>query len=226
VLVDAGSYTQDIVFDVEKYPLQAAKIIQEAGIIFTLLKNFFTACSVAFKRLLIFFQANCHITVNGIFELYLISFSTPLSRFFYNLQPMIIEKEKFFRGDAYLPELRKHRIDGIVLAGFLWKIPTALIKAYPHKIINIHPAILPKYGGKGMYGHFVHEAVIAAKEKESGITIHYVDEVYDHGAIIFQEHCTIETADTPESLAKKIQRLEHLHFPRVVEEWAQLQNRR
>jgi len=273
------------VFDVEKYPLQAAKIIQEAGIIFTLLKNFFTACSVAFKRLLIFFQANCHITVNGIFELYLISFSTPLSRFFYNLQPMpnephdfrlaifasgtgsnaqkiidhfrnhpeihvaiivcnkpgagvltlaekegiptmIIEKEKFFRGDAYLPELRKHRIDGIVLAGFLWKIPTALIKAYPHKIINIHPAILPKYGGKGMYGHFVHEAVIAAKEKESGITIHYVDEVYDHGAIIFQEHCTIETADTPESLAKKIQRLEHLHFPRVVEEWAQLQNRR
>jgi len=139
---------------------------------------------------------------------------------------IIIEKERFFRGDAYLPELKNHQIDAIVLAGFLWKIPKALIKAFPHKIINIHPALLPKYGGKGMYGHFVHEAVIAAKERESGVTIHYVDEVYDHGAIIFQAYCTIESDDTPDSLAKKIQKLEHLHFPRVVEEWVQLQNRR
>jgi len=96
---------------------------------------------------------------------------------------IIIEKERFFRGDAYLPELKNAAIDFIVLAGFLWKIPSKIINEYRNNIINIHPALLPKFGGKGMYGNFVHEAVLSAKEKESGITIHYVDEQYDHGSI-------------------------------------------
>jgi phosphoribosylglycinamide formyltransferase-1 len=131
---------------------------------------------------------------------------------------LLIEKEKFFRGDAYLPQLKAAAIDFIVLAGFLWKVPEQLIAAYPNKIINIHPALLPKYGGKGMYGHFVHEAVIANKEKESGITIHYVNEHFDKGKHIFQATCPVESNDTPESLAAKIHVLEHLHFARVIEE--------
>src|SRR6187431_2272308 len=129
---------------------------------------------------------------------------------------LLIEKEKFFRGNAYTDELKTRGIDLIVLAGFLWKIPGALIKAFHGKMINIHPALLPKYGGKGMYGNFVHEAVIANKEKESGITIHYVDEVYDHGQIILQATCLVENDETPESLAKKVQVLEHRHFPPAV----------
>ena len=129
---------------------------------------------------------------------------------------LIIEKEKFFRGNGYVDELKSAGIEMIVLAGFLWKIPNSLIKAYHNKIINIHPALLPKYGGKGMYGHFVHEAVIANKEKESGISIHYVDEVYDHGQIIMQATCLVADNETPESLAKKVQVLEHRHFPPAV----------
>ena len=142
------------------------------------------------------------------------------------IKTLLIEKENFFRGDAYLPELKKHQIDFIVLAGFLWKIPNKLIHAYSNKIVNIHPALLPKYGGKGMYGHHVHEAVIAAKEKESGITIHYVDELYDHGKTIFQTTCNIEEKDTPHSLAQKIHTLEHKHYPQIVEQIVQLQNQR
>lgn len=134
---------------------------------------------------------------------------------------LIIEKEKFFHGNAYTDELRERKIDFIVLAGFLWKIPSLLIKAYPDKIINIHPALLPKYGGKGMYGHFVHEAVIAGREKESGISIHYVDDLYDHGKIIFQARCPVEEYDTPETLAQKIHLLEHAHFARIIEQAAQ-----
>lgn len=134
------------------------------------------------------------------------------------IESLVIEKEQFFRGDAYLPFLKAKSIDFIVLAGFLWKIPAALIKAYPLKIINIHPALLPKYGGKGMYGNFVHEAVINNKEKESGITIHYVDDHYDHGDIIFQAKCTIEANETASSLAQKIHVLEHANYARVVEE--------
>jgi phosphoribosylglycinamide formyltransferase-1 len=134
-----------------------------------------------------------------------------------------IEKDRFFRGDAYLDELKGRQIDFIVLAGFLWKIPSALIRAYHNRIINIHPALLPKYGGKGMYGSLVHEAVIAAGEKESGITIHCVDEVYDHGKIIFQEKLTLAADETAASLAEKIHKLEHAHFPRVIEDWIETQ---
>jgi len=133
---------------------------------------------------------------------------------------VVIEKERFFKGDAYVGELQKRDIGLIVLAGFLWKIPAALIRAYPGRIVNIHPALLPKFGGKGMYGRFVHEAVLAASEKETGITIHYVDEQYDHGAPIFQARVLVEADDTPETLAKKVHLLEYEHFPRIIEEVA------
>jgi len=139
---------------------------------------------------------------------------------------LLIEKEQFFRGNAYVEELKQHNVDFIVLAGFLWKVPVQLVKAFPQRIINIHPALLPNYGGKGMYGRFVHEAVIAAKETESGISIHYVDELYDHGKIIFQANCTVDENDTPETLAKKIHLLEHLHYPAVISQVLKLQNRR
>jgi len=133
-----------------------------------------------------------------------------------NIPSIVIDKEKFFRGNAYVDELRDANINFIVLAGFLWKIPAALIKAFHGKMINIHPALLPKYGGKGMYGRFVHEAVLANKEKESGITIHYVDEVYDNGQIILQATCVVTDDDTPETLEKKVKLLEHRHFPATV----------
>lgn len=139
---------------------------------------------------------------------------------------LLIEKEQFFRGNAYVEELKQHNVDFIVLAGFLWKVPVQLVKAFPQRIINIHPALLPNYGGKGMYGRFVHEAVIAAKETESGISIHFVDELYDHGQLIFQARCTIEAGETPDSLAQKIHALEHEHYPLIVEKViGDLQNR-
>ncbi|HEV2479930.1 MAG TPA: phosphoribosylglycinamide formyltransferase [Puia sp.] len=140
---------------------------------------------------------------------------------------LLIEKVKFFDGGAYVAELREKNIDFIVLAGFLWKIPETLVRAYPGRIVNIHPALLPKYGGKGMYGRHVHEAVIAAGEKESGITIHWVDEHYDHGEPIRQVRVIVEPGDTPETLARKIHLLEYEHFPKVIEEViANLQNHR
>ena len=138
-----------------------------------------------------------------------------------NIPTVLLDKEKFFRGDGYLTELAAAKIDLIVLAGFLWKIPSALVNAYPGKIINIHPALLPKYGGKGMYGHFVHEAVIASGDKESGITIHVVDELYDHGKHIFQATCPVLPGDTPDTLAQRIHTLEHAHFPKVIGEFIQ-----
>ena len=131
---------------------------------------------------------------------------------------LIIEKEKFFRGNAYIDELRDSGIHFIVLAGFLWKIPQRLIDVYRNRIINIHPALLPKYGGKGMYGSRVHEAVINNGDKESGVTIHYVDEQYDNGDIIFQVKVNVMDSETPDSLAAKIHVLEHNNYPRVIEE--------
>lgn len=136
-----------------------------------------------------------------------------------------IEKERFFRGDGYVQPLKDAGIEFIVLAGFLWKVPQSLIDAYRQHIINIHPALLPKYGGKGLYGNFVHEAVLQAREQESGITIHYVDEHYDHGDHIFQAKVAVADNDTPASLAKKIQQLEHEHFAKVIEELIKKQRR-
>lgn len=134
------------------------------------------------------------------------------------IDTVLLDKETFFRGDAYTGFLHEAGIDWIILAGFLWKIPPALIRAWPEHIINIHPALLPAYGGKGMYGRHVHEAVLQNGEKESGITIHLVDEQYDHGRTLFQARCPVEPGDTPETLAKRVQALEHTHFPRVIEE--------
>src|SRR5688572_24720088 len=133
-----------------------------------------------------------------------------------NIPSIIIDKERFSGGDGFVPVLKSYEIDLIVLAGFLWKIPQSLIDAYPRCIINIHPALLPKYGGRGMYGAFVHEAVLNAGEAETGITIHYVDEHYDHGDIIFQAKCAVNNDDA-ESLSKKIHALEHKYYPVVIE---------
>ena len=135
-----------------------------------------------------------------------------------NIPTLLIEKEKFFRGNAYIDELKATGIDFIVLAGFLWMIPVALVKTFHGKMINIHPALLPKYGGKGMYGSSVHEAVLTAGEKESGITIHYVDEHYDNGDIILQVKCPVLENDSPESLAHRIHALEHANYPVIIEE--------
>lgn len=132
---------------------------------------------------------------------------------------LLIEKERFTNGDAYVPELQAMHITHIILAGFLWKLPLPIIQNWQAHIVNIHPALLPAYGGKGMYGSKVHEAVIANKEKQSGISIHYVDEIYDHGQIIFQEICDVLDADTAESLAEKIHALEHAHYPVVIEKF-------
>ncbi|MFA6334638.1 MAG: phosphoribosylglycinamide formyltransferase [Bacteroidales bacterium] len=115
--------------------------------------------------------------------------------------------------------LEARRIDFIVLAGFLLKIPQRILEKYPSRIINIHPALLPSYGGKGMYGMKVHQAVIEAGEPESGITIHLVDENYDNGKVLFQARCSISNGDTAEDLANKIHLLEQAHFPRVIEEY-------
>lgn len=135
-----------------------------------------------------------------------------------NIPLLLIEKERFQKGDGYVPELRQAGTDLIVLAGFLWKIPDSLINEYRQRIINIHPALLPNYGGKGMYGNYVHEAVLGAGDVQSGITIHYVDEHYDHGDVIFQTACPVLPGDTTEKLAQRIHQLEHNHYPVVIED--------
>jgi phosphoribosylglycinamide formyltransferase-1 len=115
--------------------------------------------------------------------------------------------------------LKEAEITHIVLAGFLWMIPINLIRNYPDRIINIHPALLPKFGGKGMYGIKVHEAVKAAGDSETGITIHEVNAHYDEGKILFQQKCSLEKSDSPQQIAHKVQQLEHQHYPAVIEKW-------
>ncbi|SNR50858.1 phosphoribosylglycinamide formyltransferase [Lutibacter flavus] len=127
------------------------------------------------------------------------------------------EKEDFFTSDKVL-NLLKSTADYIILAGFLWKIPTKIIEAFPNKIINIHPALLPKYGGKGMYGMHVHEAVVKNKEKKSGITIHFVNENYDEGGIIFQKNFDVLPSDSAEDVANKVHILEYEYFPKIIEQ--------
>ena len=128
----------------------------------------------------------------------------------------VFSKIDFLNTNSVLSILEENKIDLVVLAGFLLKIPENLIKAYPNKIVNIHPALLPKYGGKGMYGDNVHKAVVAAKETESGITIHFVNENYDEGKIIFQAKCPILENDTYEAVAAKIHKLEYEYFPKAI----------
>jgi phosphoribosylglycinamide formyltransferase-1 len=135
-----------------------------------------------------------------------------------SIDTFVVTRDTFYSTTDLLVELNKRNIDFIVLAGFLWLIPPYLIQHYPDRIINIHPALLPKYGGKGMYGHFVHEAVHLAKDTHSGITIHFVNEKYDEGSIVFQERCEILPSDQPEDIAKKVQVLEHSYYPTVIDQ--------
>lgn len=136
----------------------------------------------------------------------------------FKVATQVINHEGFYKSNEVVELLQQQSIDLVVLAGFLWLVPQNLIQAFPQQIINIHPALLPKYGGKGMYGMKVHQAIVENQEKETGITIHYVNEHYDEGKVIFQQSCHVSPEDTPEAVAKKVQLLEHEHFPKVVEE--------
>lgn len=134
-----------------------------------------------------------------------------------------IEARYFGRADFYetgavLQYLRQKEVDWIILAGFLWLVPQEMLQAYPSRVINIHPALLPKHGGKGMYGHHVHEAVVQAGERQTGITIHIVDEHYDRGTILFQATCEVLPTDTADDVAARIHLLEAANFPRVIDE--------
>jgi phosphoribosylglycinamide formyltransferase-1 len=131
---------------------------------------------------------------------------------------LVFNRIEFYESEIILDTLQRNKIDFIVLAGFLWLIPDYLLKAYSRKIINIHPALLPKYGGKGMYGDKVHQAVIESGDQQTGITIHYVNDHYDEGEIIFQDNFNILPEDTAESIAQRVHALEYKHFPRVIEE--------
>lgn len=135
----------------------------------------------------------------------------------FSVPSLVFDREDFYHNGRVLKELKHNEIHFIILAGFLWLVPGEIIAAYPGRIINIHPALLPDYGGKGMYGKKVHRAVIDNNEKESGISIHYVNEKYDEGDIIFQARCKVEPGDSPESLAERVHKLEHQYYPEVVD---------
>jgi len=132
------------------------------------------------------------------------------------IETFTFDRDEFYNSIEILEELSDRKVDMIVLAGFLWLVPNYLTEEFV--TINIHPALLPKYGGKGMYGKYVHEAVLKNKDKESGITIHFVNDRYDSGGIIFQATCPVMPNDTPDTLAERIHKLEYEHFPRVIEE--------
>jgi len=134
-----------------------------------------------------------------------------------DIECVVFNRRQFYHTNEVVDLLVERGIEFVILAGFLWLVPDNILELYDNKIVNIHPALLPKYGGKGMYGHFVHEAVIANAEKESGITIHYVNSSYDEGDVILQARCKVEIDDTPDSLASKIHALEYEHFPKAVE---------
>lgn len=136
----------------------------------------------------------------------------------HKIPQFVFDRDTFYKEKTVDEVLKLNKIDLIVLAGFMWLIPQRFVKNYPNKIVNIHPALLPKYGGKGMYGHHVHEAVVKNKEKNSGITIHWVNEAYDEGAIIYQATCAITPSDTPEDVANKVHQLEYEHYPRIIEQ--------
>lgn len=130
---------------------------------------------------------------------------------------MVISRNKFYGNEDILKIFNKYLVDYVVLAGFLWLVPSYLVKAYKNRMVNIHPALLPKFGGKGMYGMNVHEAVKKAGEYESGMTIHYVSEQYDDGDIVFQKACSLSNDDTPQTIANKVLELEHRYFPIIID---------
>jgi phosphoribosylglycinamide formyltransferase-1 len=137
----------------------------------------------------------------------------------FNIKTKTFTKIQFQESREVLHWLKEEKITHLVLAGFMWLVPDYLTHTYSGKIVNIHPALLPKFGGKGMYGMFVHEAVKSAAELETGITIHEVNEQYDEGNVIFQATCGIDETDTPHSIALKVQKLEHMHYAKVIERW-------
>jgi len=136
----------------------------------------------------------------------------------YEVPSLVINRGYFYETEDLLTDLAAHAVDFIVLAGFLWLIPSYLVHHFEQGIVNIHPALLPKYGGKGMYGKHVHQAVWTAKERESGMTIHYVNEHYDEGNIVFQAKCAITPEDKPTDIAKNVLKLEHQHYAKVIEQ--------
>lgn len=135
-----------------------------------------------------------------------------------NIPTTLINRQQFYDSTEIIDLLKQLDIDMIVLAGFLWLIPENLVEAYPNKMINVHPALLPKYGGKGMYGDHVHKAVVENNEYESGITIHYVTKHYDEGAIIFQATCPVFASDSAKIVAQKVHKLEYEHYPKIIED--------
>ncbi|MBN2613802.1 MAG: phosphoribosylglycinamide formyltransferase [Bacteroidales bacterium] len=134
-----------------------------------------------------------------------------------NVPVRVFNRHEFYETGLIINDLKSDQIQWIILAGFLWLVPASITEAFPGRIVNIHPALLPKYGGKGMYGEKVHQAVKSAGEKESGITIHYVNNEYDKGNIIFQARCPVDPSDTPETIAEKVHGLEYKHYPEVIE---------
>ena len=141
-----------------------------------------------------------------------------------NIESLTVSKAEFMAADSLIEELKSRNIDFIVLAGFLLLVPKKLIEAYPGRIVNIHPALLPKHGGKGMYGDRVHQAVVEAGDSESGITIHLIDADYDKGTTFFQAKCPVLPTDTPDDVAAKVHALEYEHFPHVIDEILQQLN--
>jgi phosphoribosylglycinamide formyltransferase 1 len=140
----------------------------------------------------------------------------------YNVPSSTFTREQWKGSEVVLDWLEEKKVTHIVLAGFLWLIPPYLIQAFPGKIINIHPALLPKFGGKGMYGMKVHESVKTSGDAETGITIHVVNEHYDEGKVLFQARCAVEAVDTPITIAQKVHQLEYKHFPTVIEQWVKV----
>lgn len=168
------------------------------------------------ENLIRFFQNNAHVEVTHILT------NNPHAKVLeraknLNISAFSFNRQAFSKSDDVLNVLKTFQPDLIVLAGFLWKFPEHILAAFPNKVINIHPALLPNYGGKGMYGMHVHQAVVTNKETKTGISIHLVNEHYDQGALIFQTTCPVLPTDTAEDVAKKIHALEMEHFPKVIE---------
>ncbi len=167
------------------------------------------------ENIIQYFKNNDNISIVGIFTNNLHAKVLEIAKH-HNVPSVVFDRTELNEG-LVLEKITELQPDLIVLAGFLWKMPETIVHQFPNKIINIHPALLPKYGGKGMYGMNVHKTILENKEKETGITIHYVNEHYDEGEFIFQHNINIEECDSPEAIAVKVQELEHEHFPKVIE---------
>lgn len=166
------------------------------------------------ENIIRYFSGNEHVVIDSVWSNKPDAFALERARK-WNVETFVFNREQFYHSDEVFSILNNRNIDLIVLAGFLWLIPSNLVQHFT--IMNIHPALLPKYGGKGMYGMNVHRAVVASGDNESGITVHYVNDRYDEGELIFQARCPVLTSDTAEDVAEKVHELEYEHFPRVIE---------